>query len=111
MKLETLLEKQKQLDFFIINTNNLHELDPKVRLTNTTLAMMVEVAELANEIRSFKHWSKKPMSDKDVVIDEYVDVLHFFLSIANQLGFTSEDIEQAYNRKNKVNFERQINGY
>ena len=105
-----LLDKQRQLDDYIIKSKDLH-LDPKQRLTNTILAMMVETAELANEIRCFKHWSTKGPSEKDIVIDEYVDVLHFFLSIANQLGYTARDIQYAYDRKNKINFDRQKEGY
>ena len=108
MRIKELLEKQKLLDDYILKNITI---DEKTRLTNTTLAMIVEVAEMANEIRSFKHWSKKAPSDKETILSEYVDVLHFFLSIANQLGFSEEDIERAYNAKNKVNFERQNTGY
>lgn len=37
--------------------------------------------------------------------------LHQFLKLGRKLGFTEEQIEQAYYDKNKVNFERQENGY
>lgn len=108
MEIKDLLEKQKFLDDYILKNI---DIDEKTRVTNTTLALIVEVAEMANEIRSFKHWSKKSPSSKEIILGEYVDVLHFFLSLANQLGFTEQDIEQAYNDKNKVNFERQNTGY
>ena len=111
MDLTYLLEKQKQLDDYIIYSKNLYDLDKKSRLNNTALAMFVELGEMMNEIRSFKHWTQKPPSHHTVIIDEYVDVLHFFLSLANQLGFSAEDIEMAYEKKNKVNFERQNTGY
>lgn len=110
MKLSDLLEKQEQLDNYIIKSKKL-DLKPQERLSNTILAMMVEVGEMANEIRCFKHWSSKPASDKSVILEEYIDVLHFFLSIANQLGFSEEDIERAYMQKNQVNFERQDQNY
>jgi dimeric dUTPase (all-alpha-NTP-PPase superfamily) len=41
------------------------------------LATLVEVAELANEVRCFKYWSVKSPSEKDIILAEYVDVLHF----------------------------------
>lgn len=37
--------------------------------------------------------------------------LHRFLKLGRKLGFTEEQIEQAYYDKNKVNYERQENGY
>lgn len=47
------------------------------------------------------------------LIDEMNYVFGFlrFLNIGANLGFTWEQIEQAYYNKNKVNFERQANGY
>jgi dimeric dUTPase (all-alpha-NTP-PPase superfamily) len=106
-----LLRKQKQLDDYIIKSKELEELDPTVRLTNTTLALMVEASEFANETRSFKRWSKKGMSDKEVVIEEFADILFFYLSLANQLEFTAEDIEAAYMKKFEKNIQRQKEGY
>lgn len=41
------------------------------------LALLVELAELANEVRSFKYWSLKEASDKAIILDEYADGLHF----------------------------------
>lgn len=110
MKLSDLLKKQEQLDNYIIKSKNL-DLKPQERLSNTILAMMVEVGEMANEIRCFKHWSNKSASSKEIILEEYIDVLHFFLSIANQLGFTENDIETMYMQKNQVNFERQDKNY
>lgn len=42
---------------------------------------------------------------------EYRNVLTIFLSLGLQLGFTWEQIEQAYYDKNKENFARQERGY
>ena len=111
MTIKELLEAQAELDKTIIRVKQLENLNPKVRLTNTLLALMVEVGELANEVRSFKAWSNKPMSPKEIVLDEMVDVLHFYLSLANQLGFTEDDLLVQYKKKNQVNVERQNNGY
>ena len=111
MDLGYLLEKQRQLDNYILKTKCLEGFDRKSRLNSTALAMFVEMGEMMNEIRSFKFWSDKPSSHRTVIIEEYVDVLHFFLSLANQLGIIAEDIEMAYEKKNKVNFERQNTGY
>lgn len=111
MELRDLYTMQYDLDKYVIKTKNLELFNPKTRLTNTILAMMVETGEFANEVRSFKHWTTKPMSDKSIVMEEYVDILHFFLSIGNQLNFTAEEVEQAYQDKWEKNFDRQDNGY
>lgn len=100
--LEQLYEMQKQLDARIIKDKGLEGQD---LLPNTVLALQVEIAELANEWRGFKHWSndreprtKKIHSDRDgyvetnPLLEEYVDCLHFFLSIARQLDLPAEDL-------------------
>lgn len=110
MRFKDFLDKQKELDDYIIDNMEL-SLGFNHRLTNTILAAIVELGEMANEIRCFKHWSKKPSSSRSVVLEEYVDVLHFFLSIANQLKFTEEAITDAYLKKYKKNIERQNSGY
>lgn len=110
MTLKQLYKKQKDLDRFIIK-NMEHTISPNEMLCNKLLAIIVEVSELANETRVFKHWSKKPSSDKPTLIGEYVDVLHFFLSLGNELGFTAEEVEEAYNFKYEENIKRQLNGY
>jgi dimeric dUTPase (all-alpha-NTP-PPase superfamily) len=50
------------------------------------LALLVELGEFSNETRCFKFWSEKPASSKDVILDEYADGMHFFLSLGIPLG-------------------------
>jgi dimeric dUTPase (all-alpha-NTP-PPase superfamily) len=57
------------------------------------LALLVELGEFANETRCFKFWSLKAPSAKDVILDEYADGLHFFLSLGLPLGIVSLDHE------------------
>jgi len=169
MNIEKLCQMQKVLDERIVKE---HKLEGKDLEENKVLALLVEISELANETRCFKHWSTKGPSEDHVLLEEYVDSLHFFLSIANNyeynidhllaiyandfkqdvkeitlvsafinvtekivimhskkdafhfidafasymdlgtiLGFSWEDIEQAYIRKNEINHQRQDNGY
>ena len=83
-RMNSFLAKQSQLDKFIIQNQKLDLTETQI-FTNRILAFNVEVAELANEVRSFKHWSTKKSSEKEVCLEEYVDGLHFLLSITNQL--------------------------
>ena len=54
------------------------------------LAFLVELAELANETRCFKFWSVKPSASAERVLEEYVDGLHFLLSLGLDCGLFYE---------------------
>ena len=70
------------------------------------LALLVEIGELANETRCFKYWSNKPASEREVILEEYVDGLHFILSIGIDLGIdkTSYSINVHKRIKHKWKF-------
>lgn len=108
--LSELYELQNELDKYILKKKN-KQLTSKQLLTDTLLALQVEVSELANATRVFKHWSNKAPEPKEIIIDEYVDILHFFLSIGNQLGFSVKEIEDAYFKKRQININRVKEGY
>ncbi len=161
MQLTKLFSMQRELDSFIQNNR---ELQTDV-FQEKGLALLIELAELANETRCFKFWSTKGPSDDAVILEEYVDSIHFLLSlgiekdlhtltiwpegeiegdltqlflkttgvihlflheltseayeqvwihygaIAKKLGFTNEDIINAYIAKNEENYIRQKTGY
>ncbi|MCM3060577.1 dUTP diphosphatase [Bacillus subtilis] len=103
MNLEKMFEMQKALDERIIKEKGLEGQD---LLPNLILALQVELAECANEWRGFKHWSndrepricvidKKGQTAKEYyknpLLEEYVDCLHFILSIGNRLGWNDTD--------------------
>ena len=186
MNLNELFEIQAELDNRIVEEHNLQGVD---LLDKKILALQVELGELANEWRGYKFWSKDQEARTEVtdrntdcgecfynnvgknpLLEEYVDCLHFYLSIGNDLiintkyefapsyvsrvitllglinrytsemwwehhdktgnafikwlfgfqhflrlgevlGFAWEEIEEAYLEKNKINHERQANGY
>jgi len=110
MNLQKLFELQRQLDEHIERE---HPRQPdEDRLAKKILALQVELGELANEWRGFKFWSNDqkpryetveailhgynhagngvPASIEEVyrqpLLEEYVDALHFILSIGLELG-------------------------
>ena len=152
---------QNQLDSYIQSKHRLEKTDI---FQAKILALLVEVGELANETRCFKFWSTKPRNEKKIILEEYVDGIHFILSLGidqgyryneklleevtsseteqfNQvfdsvaafkeepsklnyerlftnylelgdlLGFSETDIQEAYMKKNEINYERQNEGY
>lgn len=155
-------EKQLALDKFIKDNSTI--LSEQKYWEDRIIALLVELGEVSNEIRFFKYWSKKEASEKEVIIDELVDCLHFAFSLGNTLendqwvfitddmkrpiniiyfdivgklhklvheqskelfrsmlfnlveiafylSYSMEDIQQAYDKKNAVNYERQNTGY
>jgi dimeric dUTPase (all-alpha-NTP-PPase superfamily) len=163
--LQRLYSMQRMLDERI---ETQHDLQDENLVDKKMLALLVEIGELANETRCFKFWSLKPPAPPEKVLEEYVDGLHFILSLGIELnfvhavdkmkketenyshslveqflhvfqavnefqqtksletykhlftnylqlgeclGFTNEQIEQAYIKKNEVNHERQNQNY
>ncbi len=92
MDWDSLFKKQRELDSYIINNRGLHT---KNVFEEKMLALLVELGELANETRCFKFWSLKDKSDKATILEEYVDNIHFLLSIGLEKGYTFSDIDVA----------------
>ncbi|WP_416144441.1 dUTP diphosphatase [Planococcus koreensis] len=161
MNLQKLFKMQEELDRFIQSNQGINE----DVFRKKGLALLIELAELANETRCFKFWSQKGPSERNIILEEYVDSIHFLLSlgieknlnmleewpervgendltelfigtqreildfledysmtnyqdlwswygaIAEELGFSYEDIFDAYLAKNQTNYDRQNNGY
>jgi dimeric dUTPase (all-alpha-NTP-PPase superfamily) len=88
MKLTKLFAMQTELDSFIQEQRDTNEDVFQAK----GLALLVELAELANETRSFKFWSSKGPSEIEVILEEYVDSIHFLLSLGIELGFETMTI-------------------
>lgn len=85
-----------------MNPNNLFKLqevlDERIReqhnlvgtslLSKKLLALQVELGELANETRCFKFWSDKKPSSKEIILEEYVDCLHFILTLGLDMKYS-----------------------
>lgn len=178
MNLNELLQVQEKLDKAIITEKGLEGQD---LFKKKIVALVCELYECVNEARFFKFWSEnqgprtkvrrssrdflgKPITKyHNPLLEEYVDTIHFALSIANdlgykdhkfvktsdrdlsdlvigitniatvlsmskdhfhmnllmdniiqlgyQLGFTENQVKQAYYQKNKENHIRQETGY
>ncbi|MBB4824219.1 dimeric dUTPase (all-alpha-NTP-PPase superfamily) [Sporosarcina luteola] len=89
MELTSLFNMQRNLDSFIQSN---HEVQGDL-FTNKGLALLVELSELANETRCFKFWSHKKPSSHHIIIEEYVDSIHFLLSLGIEKGFDSLLVE------------------
>ena len=90
MQLTHLFEQQKKLDHYI---EQKHDLSDKDLFEEKVLALFVELGELANETRCFKFWSLKDASPKATILEEYVDGIHFLLSLGIVADATPEVVD------------------
>lgn len=88
MNLSKLFTMQHALDQYIQSTKQVTE----DVFEKKGLALIVELAELANETRCFKFWSEKGASERSVILEEYVDSIHFILSLGIEKGL--QDIQE-----------------
>ncbi len=76
-QLAELFDLQRALDQRILG-------DKPYPLQQMILAFIAEVGELLKECESlYKHWKKHPVDNRQRMLEEYVDCLHFALSICN----------------------------
>lgn len=79
-QLNEMIEMQRQLDKYIMDKQGVEytdEASDKIRL-----ALFVELGELFNELPSiFKYWKPNAIDKRDKALVEYVDCLHFTMSL------------------------------
>ena len=73
-KLEQLVVKKSPFELKWVSIFNAERLK---------LALLVEVGEFANEIKSFKAWRKKPEIDWKKAKEELIDCLCFFFGLVS----------------------------
>src|SRR5690625_6269037 len=95
----TLFSMQETLDKHIIDN---HQLQQKDLMEEKYLALLVELGELANETRCFKFWSTKPASARKKILEEYVDGVHFILSLGIEKGRSEEHTSELQSRGHLV---------
>ena len=78
IELEPLFIAQAKLDATIAEN---HHISYETTRHRRIMACLVEIGELANATRCFKYWSNKGKESNEIVLDEFADGLHFFLSL------------------------------
>lgn len=96
MEFKELFSMQAKLDEFIQQNKNIH-FDV---FNEKGLALLVELSELANETRCFKYWSQKGPSEREVILEEFVDSIHFLLSLGNEKSFSLDAWPEVQEDKN-----------
>lgn len=90
-QLKELLEMQKALDEALMKEHGLTEYP----LEKTKIALFVELGEMMNELQTeFKWWKKTAKYDREKGLEEYVDCLHFALSLTNYFRVEEKQLYQ-----------------
>jgi len=80
-------------------------------LKENLFAAIIELAEASREF-SWKSWAHDiAFFNRDRLLEELVDVAHFIANMLVSMGVTDEEWEAAYQAKQAVNRQRQIDGY
>ncbi len=93
-----------------VKTEGMTEEEKTKWLLNYCRAMSQELAELTDSV-PWKWWAKYQKFDEQNARVEVVDLFHFLISLAQELGMSADDVFNAYVKKNEVNFKRQESGY
>jgi len=110
-QLDELFQLQQALNQRIgIDTAQMDESAKTQWILNYVRAMQQELAELVDSV-PWKWWAKYQTFDEQNARVEVVDLFHFLISLAQVLGMSAADVHQAYLKKNKVNHQRQEDGY
>jgi dimeric dUTPase (all-alpha-NTP-PPase superfamily) len=109
--LETMFDLQKKLNKRVgVDTDSMTDEDRAKWLLNYARALGQELAELVDSV-PWKWWAQYQSFDKHNAKVEIIDMFHFLMSLALTLGLSAKDVFEAYLRKNKVNLDRQEEGY
>lgn len=107
-ELNEYLVHQAKLDELIATTQKI-DLNQNDYIQRRILALLVELSELANEIRFFKYWKSVPPVDKNKALEEYIDCWHFILSLMNAFAFDINELyspeTEAMNKKARQNID------
>ncbi|VEU75188.1 Uncharacterized protein conserved in bacteria [Mycoplasmopsis maculosa] len=86
MNFRDIFNMQKELDEKISSRNDIDASNSNIKPRDfqimQILASLVETAEFANEVQSFKYWKAKKNIDHDKILEEFADILHFMGSFA-----------------------------
>src|SRR5690625_3451353 len=106
MNWSTLFTMQEKLDEHIVENHHLHH---ENLLEEKYLALLVELGELANETRCFKFWSTKQANAREKILEEYVDGIHFILSLGIDKGYRFNETLENFTTSIKTSLTEHFN--
>lgn len=84
--------------------------DAESRVSALCTAIMHEAVEL-QRTTNWKWWKTPTKFNEVEAREELIDIWHFVVQASLELKLTPDDILDEYKKKNRINHERQKNGY
>lgn len=103
--LREIFTMQKSLNDDIKNRRNLN-FTQEEWIQKNILATISELSEVMDEV-NFKWWKNQKPIDHASLLEELVDVLHFYVSMCLHAGIDADELFSAYCEKNAENYRRQ----
>ena len=103
--LKKIFHLQERFDRAVVEKRGIN-FSKEDRIKKEDLAFMSKLGEILVEV-NFKWWKDPKEIDRERLLEEIVDVLHFFVSMCLKAGIGPEELYRAYIRKNQENFARQ----
>ena len=118
-QLQKVLDTQTELQNRLGNNiKKMTEQQKTAYVKNNVFFVTEELHEMTRELPYVKEWKDySQLSGEDIARrkelaqEEFIDVFTFLMNIALTLELTADKIYDLYFQKNKVNHERQDNGY
>tara|TARA_B100000686_G_scaffold290078_1_gene317244 strand:+ start:3364 stop:3696 length:333 start_codon:yes stop_codon:yes gene_type:complete len=107
-KLDSIFSIQKELT----NMMNLERYpkDMEGRVSALCTAIMHEAVEL-QRTTNWKWWKTPTEFNEKEAKEELIDIWHFVVQASIELNLSTQEILEEYQRKNKINRQRQKDGY
>jgi dimeric dUTPase (all-alpha-NTP-PPase superfamily) len=80
------------------------------RISLLCTAIIHEACEL-QRLCNYKWWKKPEPFDEAKAKEELIDIMHFVIHTAIELGMDAKELFDIYTKKNLINRERQLKGY
>ena len=84
--------------------------DTEGKISALCTAIMHEAVEL-QRTTNWKWWKSPSEFDEKEAREELIDIWHFVVQASLELNLTPDNIVEEYKKKNKINRDRQLNGY
>lgn len=104
-RLGTIFHWQARFQEDLVRRRHL-DFDQSTWIQKQALALMVELGEVL-EAAQFKWWKDPAPVDRSALVEELVDVLHFFVALCLACGVSADELYEGYLAKNRENFRRQ----
>lgn len=87
------------------------ELDKPVEWESALEGLIISFSKFANITRCFKYWSLEKIWNMEHASASFLYMWIDFIKVGHSLGFGDEEIEEAYLKKNEINYQRQRSNY